>query len=130
MTEEQPSRPRFGVLYRHNGERRTVVFYPHSEKPDTFVCHYADTEEVATVDAKAGDRIHFDTLGPGQSIYINYPDTPGPVRGRLKSDRSAEMNNETKPRDPWGWAKGLAVLAGLAAIIVLTIAGINWAISL
>jgi hypothetical protein len=69
MTEEQPSRPRFGVLYRHNGERRTVVFYPHSEKPDTFVCHYA-------------------------------------------------------------WAKGLAVLAGLAAIIVLTIAGINWAISL
>lgn len=131
MSEEQPFRPRFGVLHRHDGERRTVVFYPHQDLPDTFVAHYADTEEVAVVDAKAGDRIHVDTLGPGQAIYINYPDKPGPVRGRLQSDRSKEMSdNENKPRDPQAWWKALLTLAGVAAIIVFTIAGINWAISL
>ena len=135
MTEEQPFRPRFGVLYRHDGERRTVVFYPHQDKPDTFVCHYADTEEVAVVDAKAGDRIQVDNLGPGQAIYINYPDTPGPVRGRLQSDRDKEMTeNENKPentdKSKLTWWQGLVVLAGMAAIVVFTIAGINWAIGL
>src|SRR6187402_2528403 len=85
LSEQQAFRPRFGVLYRHDGDRRTVVFYPHESLPDTFVCHYADTEEVAIVDAKAGDRIQVDNLAPGQAIYINYPDQPGPVRGRLQS---------------------------------------------
>ena len=131
MTEQQASRPRFGVLYRHNGETRTVVFYPHSDKPDTYVAHYADTEEVAVVDAKAGDRIAVDNLPPGQAIYINYPDKPGPVRGRLQSDRNAEMSTEIqKPKDPNGWWKALLTLAGIAAIVVFTIAGINWATGL
>ncbi len=131
MTEEQAKRPRFGVLRRGNGEERTVVFYPHESRPDTFVCHYADTEEVAVVDKAAGDRIHFDTLAPGQSIWIQYPDTPGPVRGRLQSDREKEMaEKEDKPRDPNAVWKGLGALAGLAAIVVLTIAGINWATGL
>ena len=129
MSQNQESRPRFGVLYRHNGERRTVVFYPHEDKPETFVCHYADTEEVAVVDAKAGDRIQVDNLGPGQAIYINYPNTPGPVRGRLESDRSKDMEIQ-KQRDPNGWWKGLATLAGIALIVVLTIAGVNWATGL
>jgi hypothetical protein len=131
MTEEQTFRPRFGVLYRHNGETRTVVFYPHESLPDTFVAHYADTEEVAVVDAKAGDRIQVDNLAPGQAVYINYPDKPGPVRGRLESDRNKEMaENENKPKDPNGWWKALLTLAGIAAIVVFTIAGINWATGL
>ena len=129
MTEELAFRPRFGVLRRANGETRTVVFYPHESLPDTFVCHYADNEEVAIVDAKAGDRIQVDNLGPGQSIYINYPDKPGPVRGRLQSDRNAEMSTDIqKPKDPNGWWKGLVMLAGLAAIVILTIKGISWAL--
>lgn len=132
MSEEQTFRPRFGVLRRHNGETRTVVFYPHESIPNTFVCHYADTEEVAIVDAKAGDRIQVDNLAPGQNIYINYPDKPGPIRGRLQSDRNKEMadSNETKPKNPNGWWQGLVVLAGIALIVVLTIAGINWATGL
>jgi len=131
MTEEQMFRPRFGVLYRYDGERRTVVFYPHESLPDTYVCHYADTEEVAIVDAKAGDRIQVDNLGPGQAIYINYPDTPGPVRGRLESDRNAEMTDSNKDeKTKTTWWQGLVMLAGIAAIVVFTIAGINWAVSL
>jgi hypothetical protein len=122
-------RPRFGVLRRHTGEQVTIVFYPHESLPNTFVAHDAKTEEVVIVDAKAGDRIHVDTLVPGQTIYINYPDKPGPVRGRLQSDREKEMTeNNNKPRAPW-W-QGLVVLAGIAAIVVLTIAGINWAVGL
>lgn len=130
MTEEQSFRPRFGVLRRHDGETRTVVFYPHESLPNTFVAHYADTEEVAIVDAKAGDRIQVDNLAPGQVIFINYPDKPGPVRGRLQSDRNkdmAENEKDNKPSDPGAWWKILVVFGGLAGIIVLTIAGINWA---
>lgn len=49
--------------------------------------------------------------------YIDYPVVNGPVAG-------------DKPKDPNGWWKGLVMIAGLAAIVVLTIAGINWAIGL
>ena len=104
MSEEQERRPRFGVLRRGNGESRTVVFYPHESLPNTFVCHYADNEEVAVVDAKNGDRIQVDNLAPGQAIFIEYPNQPGPVRGRLKSDKDKDMaeneNNEDKAKDP------------------------------
>ena len=130
MTEELAFRPRFGVLRRANGETRTVVFYPHESLPDTFVCHYADNEEVAIVDAKAGDRIQVDNLAPGQSIYINYPDKPGPVRGRLQSDREKAMTDSNEEKTKTTWWQGLIMLAGFSAIVVLTIAGINWALHL
>jgi hypothetical protein len=42
----------------------------------------------------------------------------------------AENEKETKPSDPNGWWKVLVVFAGLAAIVVFTIAGINWATGL
>lgn len=131
MTEPMQNRPRFGVLRRGNGEQRTVVFYPHEKLPAVFVAHYADTEEVAVVDKTVGDRIQVDNLAPGQSIFIEYPNTAGPVRGRLQSDREKEMTeNESKPKSNKGWWQGLVVLAGIGVIIVLTVAGINWAISL
>lgn len=38
------------------------------------------------------------------------------------------MDNEKK-KDPNGWIKGLAALAGLSVIVILTIAGIRWALS-
>lgn len=130
MSEEPQSvRPRYGALHRANGETRTVYFLPHESMPDTFVAHYADDEEVAVVDAKGGDRIYVDVIGPGQSIYIQYPSSAEPVRGRLKKDKENDMNeNNNKPRNPNGWWQGLVVLASLVVIIVLGIKGVVWAL--
>ena len=133
MSEELEFRPRFGVLRRHDGTMRTVVFYPHETLPNTFVCHYADNEQVAVVDAKAGDRIQVDNLAPGQAIFIEYPNQPGPVRGRLKSDKDKDdmaenENTEDKVKDPNAVWKGLVGLAGFVLIVVLGIKGVVWAL--
>lgn len=120
-------RPRFGHVLRSNGRTQPVYYHPDPEEADAFVA--LDPADDSEIELYPGDTLHFDRLAPHQSIYVVKTDGEK-QRGRTKNGWRGAKMEEQKQKDPNGWWKGLVVLAGICAIVVLTIAGVNWALSL
>lgn len=124
-----PLRPRFGTIHRVDGTRDPVVFHPDPEEKNSFYALHPSTEEPVTI--QPGDQIHVDIIGPGQKILIRYPNKTRNIEAGAtrfwKKERQIMVDNENKnSNSPIKSAFGaLAVLAGLSAIILGTLAGIK-----
>lgn len=147
-------RPRYGVVLRKDGTQEMLVFHPYDDR-GTYIALSAkdDTLELVLGD---GDLVNVDVVPPSQSILFRRGDggwvtteggrPTGPDRDPkwVMEDEDVDAGDvaptfeelekerlmENKEKTPGGWWKGLVTLAVVAAIIVLTVAGLNWAISL
>lgn len=147
---EREVRPRFGTVKPVGGKERAISFRPVSDDPMAFEAVDPITDEV--VELNKGDVLKVDVIGPGQSIVVaRYgKGVPATTAHEWRSKKDTELMEEIFPtkekkekdmdenktprhaknQDPNAVWKGLAGLAGFAAIVVLTIAGVRWALSL
>jgi hypothetical protein len=129
MSGEQQPRPRFGQVRRADGTTQALVFYPTDRENEFIALSASDERELVLGD---GDTVNFDTLDSGQSVIFRRGDaqwTKGET-GRVAGPKKKETVMEEQNKSSNGWWKGLVALAGIALIVVLTVAGINWAMSL
>lgn len=121
MSEQEEDRPRFGHIRHRDGTTTPVYYIPDEDEADSFIPIVAATEK--PVELEWGEALKVDKIGPHQSITVAMAGVKPPLN-------TEEISmNDNKPAEK-SLLKGLAGLAGVCLIVVLTIAGVNWALSL
>lgn len=127
-------RPRYGTHWKPGDEVRAIYFIEAENYPDGFVAMDPLTGDALIL--RDDERIQMTNLQAGQTLFVNRPGQENPIASKTAQGWDDEKENDMK-HDSGKKVSALAsagillfVLAGLAGIVVGTIAGINWAVSL
>jgi len=126
--------PRYGTHWKPGEGARAIYFVKAGNYPDGFVAMDPLTGEALVVEDD--ERIQMTNLQAGQTLFVNRRGQEDPIATKTAQGWDDEKENNMK-HDSGKKVSPLAsagiilfVLSGLAGIVVGTIAGINWAISL